>query len=619
MSCTRLLIRVTVVIFLVGPASYAQVRQVQDGRALDANPQVGSGGLNFARPQPLLPDANLYVTGNVTRGASFRGYQAVRDFSSISITLPSDTLARFRRDTVGIEDVIGGPDLFLPQPYFSPRSTITDFGAIEAGLNLPGSSIPRSPNIVPRQDLQRVQLSPLDTPLDSRLIPFDPLQSTPLMPEQGALMPRPENPRLSSSSLFNFGQPAPPPGASASPSLWDAAAQGVGPVPPLLQRDLQLPTPAMGPELEYRDPLDRRLQLTPDALLAPTMLQPLDQMVPAKAQPVETSLGRTVPGDLLDKRLSLPPIDRLAWEAYTSSTGTREEHLPGLAELVYGQRQAPAEGETPLSLAEIEPQDWARRLEYATGQDVYQDLFGAYQYLREQEPQMLAQPPPETVEPPGGTSPLQPSAERIQALTDEVARAMAQDANMQRLAEREERQRQATAVAQELLLRPLETFAGRSKDEINRLLADAEALLKEQEYYRAVARYELACAAAPRNPLPMIGRGHALIAAGEYLSAVFWLTRGIERFEGVASFNLDLPRLIGNPDLLDRRRADLENVLDAREDYRLRFLLGYIEYYSRLHEIGLANLRRAADEAPTDSLIARFPNLLKPSNNVAYP
>ncbi|MCK5271565.1 MAG: hypothetical protein KAJ52_03270, partial [Sedimentisphaerales bacterium] len=44
----------------------------QQGHLLDANPRIGSFGLNTnARLDSLIPRANLYVTGNITGGARF--------------------------------------------------------------------------------------------------------------------------------------------------------------------------------------------------------------------------------------------------------------------------------------------------------------------------------------------------------------------------------------------------------------------------------------------------------------------------------------------------------------------------------------------------------------------
>lgn len=145
----------------------------------------------------------------------------------------------------------------------------------------------------------------------------------------------------------------------------------------------------------------------------------------------------------------------------------------------------------------------------------------------------------------------------------------------------------------------------------------AEQYLKSGEFYRALAHYEMAQAFDRGNPLLDLGQGHALIGAGEYLSAVLRITRGIERFPEIVHFKFDLRRLITDLDLLDIRRADLDKRLAKEEDYRYRFLLGYIEYYMGLEEFGLEHLKKAADDAPPESIIARFPDLLEKSKLLA--
>lgn len=73
-----------------------------DGRGLEANPRVGSGGQNYQRPslEREVQFRNAIATGNAPGGLSFRGdigYQAPGEFSG---TLGSDALYSFRRDSL---------------------------------------------------------------------------------------------------------------------------------------------------------------------------------------------------------------------------------------------------------------------------------------------------------------------------------------------------------------------------------------------------------------------------------------------------------------------------------------------------------------------------------------
>jgi tetratricopeptide (TPR) repeat protein len=157
---------------------------------------------------------------------------------------------------------------------------------------------------------------------------------------------------------------------------------------------------------------------------------------------------------------------------------------------------------------------------------------------------------------------------------------------------------------------PLRSFAGKYQDRLNQYMAAGEADLRGGRYYAAARHFDLAATIDPVNPLPLLARGHAFIAAGDYLSAVHSLEQGIRRFPQIAAFRIDLPGIVGQHDVFDVRRADLEANLATGESYEIRFLLGYIELYSGLPEEGLKNLQRAAQDAPPASMIAIFADLV---------
>jgi len=166
--------------------------------------------------------------------------------------------------------------------------------------------------------------------------------------------------------------------------------------------------------------------------------------------------------------------------------------------------------------------------------------------------------------------------------------------------------------AAELAAQPLKTFVGTEESVMNRYLADAEAMLKSGQYYKAASAYDFARAVDLRNPLPLVGRSMALLAAGDYMTSVTNLFQAIKLYESLADFAIDMRKFIPDMAVLDRRRADLERLLERFEDFRLRFLLGYAEYCSGLEEIGLSDLEKAAQAAPREmSFVPRFVEALK--------
>jgi tetratricopeptide (TPR) repeat protein len=162
---------------------------------------------------------------------------------------------------------------------------------------------------------------------------------------------------------------------------------------------------------------------------------------------------------------------------------------------------------------------------------------------------------------------------------------------------------QAAALVEERLRTPIRSLAGSRRTEVDRLLAQAEEQLHKGEYYRAAETYNGAITAAPDNALAWLGRSNALLAAGEYVQAYLALDRGISRFPEMLDFDLDLPALVGNPEILDVRRAELEKMLSTRPDYRIQFLLGYMEYFSGVRDVGLRTVQQAASAAPAGSIV----------------
>jgi tetratricopeptide (TPR) repeat protein len=173
----------------------------------------------------------------------------------------------------------------------------------------------------------------------------------------------------------------------------------------------------------------------------------------------------------------------------------------------------------------------------------------------------------------------------------------------------------ATADAQgfldNVLSKPLTTLVGEARTTVNNELLKAESLMSIGHYYEAAQRYQSAAAIEPLNPLPLLGRANALLAAGEYNSAARSLVSAIEQFPDLARFRFDLVALLGGGEIVDIRRADLNRLLEQRDEPRLQLLLGYLEYNGGLAERGLANLRAAAEDAGPLSPLQQYVDRLE--------
>jgi len=537
----------------------SSAQQVQLGGALDSNLQLGSSGRNTSRAALQRLNPNLIITGNVTRGLSFQGYSPISSTTSFglgSLSLPSATLSSFRRDSVGVGEF--GSATALPasaQPFFYPSQTVLSVGHIGRGLNMPGSSVPANP------------YESLGKPIDGR--------ATVKTPQRASYLTKPQRPQI------------PLPLSVESASRADS-------LNPLLARSSLF---GPQPEIERLEELQR-----PVSAITVEQLSLLDQ---ARRQlPSDTELSSGLPWE--------QDQGALAEDTYIEPLPTAPQ--PGLFESQITQ-QTTRQLAKPVSLLDLPTEE---------GEDKFGDMLAAVRFaeqftetalpvLRERLDRHLAD---------------REQARRKDEAKRALRRRLVDDPRLQEPSltpiertriEGEILGEYTSRWAAGVLTGPIDTFAGKKDSLLNKHLRQAEQLLVKGSYYLAAGHYDIAHAIDPDNPLPLLGKGHALLGAGEYRTSVRALLRGIARFPEIARFRLDLRRLLGTDQLLDIRRADLEGKLNQRDDHELRFLLGYIEYYSGLSRYGLNNLRRAAAEALPDSVIRRFVQLLEQSANVDPP
>jgi hypothetical protein len=502
-----------------------------------------SGLFSFHGFTPI-PQVNAFRGGLGSTNLAATSGMSLQALDALSGGLQSASLSDFQRQSVGLSDVMRGPT-YEPTYFADPQRTIADVGYIRNNLNVPGSSVPRSPTALPPQNLQR--------PID---------ESAALLAERDVADRR----TVDEPGGWNLGWSRP---NAATPTTIGGVQVGtVG----TRSNDLGGLSPA-------RNALsDEWVSRMANELQRQRLREEVD------AAQAESFRG------------SGPPLTRRrVMDGYTRATVPRAAQVEADTATLLAQPTAPG---TETSAT-------------AVGADRFRDLFAAVRTAQERGTTGLGIQSPGRVALAEGDVPdaaRQPGP-GIEAGT---RRPRGQRAEPFKEATRSDIGQLATGVrwADELLNEPVKSFAGRYRNQFNGAMLSGEEALRDGDYYSAARRFEMAQTIEPGNPLPFLARGHALVASGDYASGVRSIKAGLERFPQVAAFRLDLPAMVGERDVFDRRRAELETRLSTQEDADLRFLLGYIEFYSNLPDIGLENLKKAAEKAPPDSIIAIFPKLL---------
>src|SRR5207244_6094832 len=108
------------------PITFAQQRVGEEGRSLDANNRVGSGGYNSGGISGNLipgPTGNQIVTGNVTGGREFRGGVQYTDPHEFRGNVAGQDFDRFIAGSSGAPQPFSGQNMVNNnfQPFYAQR------------------------------------------------------------------------------------------------------------------------------------------------------------------------------------------------------------------------------------------------------------------------------------------------------------------------------------------------------------------------------------------------------------------------------------------------------------------------------------------------------------------
>jgi len=132
----------------------------------------------------------------------------------------------------------------------------------------------------------------------------------------------------------------------------------------------------------------------------------------------------------------------------------------------------------------------------------------------------------------------------------------------------------------------------------DRHLRSARLSMQQGRYARAAESFSLAAGCNPKDVRPMLGRSHALFAAGEYVGSAVYLAKAIEFDPRYVLQKWDLLEAVGGPDVFVQRITDLEKRAKAGDAPMLQLLLAYLYQQMNRPQEATAALQAARKGLP---------------------
>lgn len=515
--CTRCLLAAVLAampVAMLSPSAFAQSQQPVDGRTLDANNRIGSGGTNTYRAPPSAGVfGNNVINGNVTAGKSFHGsvgYSDPTEFRGFQAGRATDN---FIKDSaqVGVSNT--------PPPI--PNASSTYFSPSRFALP-PQSGFVTAPNgqgYVPEKEII-VQSN------DARLGAHLNAQPIGNIPKPGELLlPGPVDPTSNTRSVFS---------ASALTGIRQLNVADVGDA-----NYLQRYTGA-----QQESALDRLKMNSGDVQ---RMREELRVGGGAGTTPLNTAVG--APSANLAKPIGSPLESPASAAVNGQPTNAAIQANAFNSSVVSDQGTYSRVVGTPAQQS-TQYDELKKRLErYQTDRkstaEVGADQFNATMRLKKEAEAKIkaAQKPNEVTLPTDGVTKPRPGSEAkptpltVKSMTSGVA--------------------------------------GKGLKEI---LGKAESLMKEGKFTSAIDQYSAAEQVAPNQPLIWVGRAHAELGASYYNRAEGHLKQAFASDQALLMAQYDLRTFLGEDRLQSVIKDLKEIASTDQQSPTPVFLLAYISY-----------------------------------------
>ena len=157
-----------------------------------------------------------------------------------------------------------------------------------------------------------------------------------------------------------------------------------------------------------------------------------------------------------------------------------------------------------------------------------------------------------------------------------------------------------------------ETFASLADEKFTSFMDAAEAFIKDGQFYKAADTYALAIVWKPKDARGYLGQSFSLLAAGEYMSSAYYLSRAFELDPKAATKKYNLAKFIDNRDVFDNRILEITTWQERSGSGELAFLLAYISYQDDKATRAVNQIRKAKEAMPNEPAVTLLKNIIDP-------
>jgi tetratricopeptide (TPR) repeat protein len=603
-------------------------------------PSIFRSGL-VNNPSPIDTSGNLLITGNVRRGRHFRGNVPYRSATSFGSSLGSSSLSSFLRDTAGSEDLKTYSNKYGTKPYYSPTETVTTMMPGRSEIFIPTSTRmstrAQQDTRSAGTGVSGLEFQPKEQYLFDQNAAASDSDSQRLTTQYGLLAQS----RLMLESKFPTNKSLNPRNTGQlMPAQVDIRRQDQTSAAELFKEQVQdlrdrtydsttVPGPErrenywekgepfklpgqeknienLEPKFEIQTTLQNRIGDEKQITIAHQGISPLKQFTSSVDSASQENL-------FLQKGTNWSTTNRefqtTQEQNATGSHGTLETgrlDTSGKAMIGQGREQG-----NVLERIRQQLDDLTKALDATTqSRDAYKNVSTEKAAKREQAPLEYQRYVPDSrqvipqernisggtlgsYKPKGaelsfeGEEPVPTAGGEYNRLADGKPTALEftgipNYANPKKRSspfqELNKLSRAEISAEANRIMGPHSSLESLSETKFNQHMHQGGEHLKAGRYYRAAGCFSLASVYQADNPLALAGRGHALFAAGEYVSSALFLSRALAISPEYLLKKVDLVAMLGDENKLAGRIADIEQWLARSGSSQLQFLLGYVYY-----------------------------------------